>query len=57
MCHDQNNFVSINDIRLSRDNVKKAIKYLREIYRHGISKMRMISLNEQGGGISLSDRE
>lgn len=58
MCHDQNNFVSINDLRLSRGNVKKAIKYLREIYRHRISKTRMISLNgEEGGssGLSLSD--
>jgi len=57
MCHDQNNFVSINDLRLSRGNVKKAIKYLREIYRHRISKTRMISLNgEEGGnsGVSLS---
>lgn len=40
-------FTSINDIRLDIDNVKKAIKYLREIYRHRISKTRIISLNEQ----------
>lgn len=46
MCHDRNNFVAINDIRLTRDNVKKAIKYLREIYRHRISKTQMISLND-----------
>lgn len=52
MCHDQNNFVSINDLRLSRGNVKKAIKYLREIYRHRISKTRMISLNGEEGGSS-----
>lgn len=38
-------FISINDIRLTRDNVKKAIRYLREIYRHKISKTRIISLN------------
>ena len=46
MCHSRSNFVAINDIRLNRDNIKKAIKYLREIYRHRISKTRMISLNE-----------
>ena len=46
MCHDRSNFVSINDIRLNRDNIKKAIKYLREIYRHKISKTQMISLND-----------
>ncbi|TVP54641.1 MAG: hypothetical protein EA349_11045 [Halomonadaceae bacterium] len=45
MCHDQDSFVSINDIRLTRDSVKKAIRYLREIYRHRISKTQMISLN------------
>lgn len=46
MCHDRSNFVSINDIRLNRENIKKAIKYLREIYRHRISKTQMISLND-----------
>ena len=46
MCHDKNSFVSINDIRLDRESVKKAIKYLREIYRHRISKTQMISLND-----------
>lgn len=40
-------FTSINDIRLDIDNVKKAIKYLREIYRHRISKTRIISLNDK----------
>ena len=55
MCHDQDNFVSINDLRLSRGNVKKAIKYLREIFRHRISKTRMISLNgEEGSGSGLT---
>lgn len=39
-------FTSINDIRLNIDNVKKSIMYLREIYRHRISKTRIISLNE-----------
>jgi hypothetical protein len=38
-------FISINDIRLSRESVIKAIKYLREIYRHRISKTKVISLN------------
>ena len=46
LIHDQDKFVSINDIRLSRDSVKKAIKYLREIYRHRIGKTRVISLND-----------
>ncbi|MDC8831136.1 hypothetical protein [Alteromonas gilva] len=39
------NFTSINDIRLSVDCVKQAIHYLREIYRHRISKTRVISLS------------
>jgi len=47
MCHDKGSFVSINDIRLSRESVKKAVKYLREIYRHRISKTRMISLDDE----------
>ncbi|NVK74819.1 MAG: hypothetical protein HWE24_15220 [Oceanospirillaceae bacterium] len=38
-------FVSINDIRLDINNVKNAIKYLREIYRHRISKTNVLSLN------------
>ncbi|MEP0072327.1 MAG: hypothetical protein ABJE79_06465 [Marinomonas sp.] len=38
-------FVSINDIRLDVDNVKNAIKYLREIYRHRISKTSVLTLN------------
>ena len=42
-------FVSINDIRLSRDCVKKSIKYLREIYRHRIGKTKVISLNNHTG--------
>lgn len=47
LIHNKDKFVSINDIRLSRDSVKKAIKYLREIYRHKISKTKVISLNTQ----------
>ena len=46
---DKDKFVSINDIRLSRDCVKKAIKYLREIYRHRIGKTKVISLNNHTG--------
>ncbi|MES2821677.1 MAG: hypothetical protein V4812_22100 [Pseudomonadota bacterium] len=49
LIHDPEKFVSINDIRLSRDSVKKAIKYLREIYRHRIGKTRVISLNDYAG--------
>ena len=45
LINDSEKFCSINDIRLSRDSVKKAIKYLREIYRHKISKTRIVSLN------------
>ncbi len=47
LINNKDKFVSINDIRLSRDSVKKAIKYLREIYRHKISKTRVISLYQQ----------
>lgn len=39
-------FVSINDIRLTSENVKGAIKYLREIYRYRVSKTKLISLNQ-----------
>ena len=49
LINDKDKFVSINDIRLSRDCVKKAIKYLREIYRHRIGKTRVISLNSHTG--------
>jgi hypothetical protein len=47
-------FTSINDIRLSVDSVKGAIHYLREVYRHRISKTQMISLNSPSA-ITLSD--
>lgn len=40
LIHDAEKFVSINDIRLTRESVKQAIKYLREIYRHRIGKTR-----------------
>ncbi|MGH8436573.1 MAG: hypothetical protein ACRERX_19375 [Pseudomonas sp.] len=43
--HAPHKFVSINDIRLARDSVKKSIKYLREIYRHRIGKTPVVSLN------------
>lgn len=45
LIHNKDKFISINDIRLSRDSIKKTIKYLREIYRHKISKTTVISLN------------
>ncbi|MEI6895783.1 MAG: hypothetical protein V5789_14395 [Colwellia sp.] len=43
--NDEDKFVSINDIRLTSDNVKRAIKYLREIYRYRVSKTKLITLN------------
>jgi hypothetical protein len=49
LINDKDKFVSINDIRLSRDCVKKSIKYLREIYRHRIGKTKVISLNNHTG--------
>ncbi|NTS77137.1 hypothetical protein HR060_09655 [Catenovulum sp. SM1970] len=52
LIHDQGKFTSINDIRLTIECVKKAIHYLREIYRHRISKTKIISLND---GFSFSD--
>lgn len=57
LIHNKDKFVSINDIRLSRDNVKKAIKYLREIYRHRISKTRVVSLNTQASHSSKGVQE
>ncbi|NMP32314.1 hypothetical protein HII17_12140 [Thalassotalea sp. M1531] len=46
LIHDSKQFTSINDIRLTLDSVKNAILYLREIYRHRISKTKVISLND-----------
>ncbi|PCH61790.1 MAG: hypothetical protein COC19_04215 [SAR86 cluster bacterium] len=43
---DKNKFISINDIRLSSSSIKGTIMYLREIYRHRISKTKIISLND-----------
>lgn len=48
LIREQDKFVSINDIRLTSESIKKAIRYLREIYRHRISKTRILSLNEPG---------
>ena len=45
LIRDGKKFTSINDIRLSIESVTKAINYLREIYRHRISKTKVISLN------------
>jgi hypothetical protein len=53
LVRDNSKFTSINDIRLTRDSVKKSVHYLREIYRHRISKTQVISLNN-GKGASLS---
>ncbi|MBE5529892.1 hypothetical protein A9J41_06985 [Laribacter hongkongensis] len=46
LIHNPDKFVSINDIRLSRDSIKKTIRYLREIYRHRVGKTKIVSLNE-----------
>jgi hypothetical protein len=46
---DEHKFISINEIRLNVTNVKKAIRYLREVYRHRITKTRVISLNSTVG--------
>ena len=48
LIREKDKFVSINDIRLTRESVKKSIKYLREIYRHKISKTKVVSLNDDG---------
>ena len=45
LIRDDKKFTSINDIRLSIDSVMGAVHYLREIYRHRISKTRIISLD------------
>jgi hypothetical protein len=42
---DDDKFISINEIRLNTTNVKKSIRYLREVYRHRITKTKVISLN------------
>ncbi|WP_026970285.1 hypothetical protein [Aliagarivorans marinus] len=48
LINESGKFVSINDIRLELGNVQKAIKYLREIYRHRISKTNILSLDKEG---------
>ena len=49
-------FVSINDIRLQADNVCMAVKYLREIYRHRISKTNILTLDQESPAlVSLGD--
>lgn len=48
LIRDTDKFTSINDIRLTMECVKGAIRYLREIYRHRISKTQIISLNNYG---------
>jgi hypothetical protein len=45
LIHEKDKSVSINDIRLSWESVKKSIKYIREIYCHKMSKIKVISLN------------
>ena len=61
LINDPNKYTSINDIRLNIESVKKSIRYLREIYRHRISKTKVISLNPNsnrpdgnGSRVSLS---
>ncbi|TAA47238.1 hypothetical protein [Corallincola spongiicola] len=46
LIRDDSKFQSINDIRLSSENIKKTIRYLREIYRHRISRTKILSLSE-----------
>jgi hypothetical protein len=55
LIRNKDKFVSINDIRLSRDSVKKSIHYLREIYRHKISKTKVISLNNMSDSPAKKD--
>ena len=45
LIQDDKKFTSINEIRLNTLNIKKSIRYLREIYRHRITKTKVISLN------------
>ena len=54
LVRDSDKFTSINDIRLSINSVKKSIHYLREIYRHRISKTQVISLNKKQNKPTLS---
>ncbi len=53
LVRDSDKFTSINDIRLTINSVKKSIHYLREIYRHRISKTQVISLNKKVKKTSL----
>ncbi|MNF43407.1 hypothetical protein D3C85_701720 [compost metagenome] len=52
LINDKSKFVSIDAIRLSRECVK-AVKYLREIYRHRIGNTKVISLNNHTGKLTI----
>jgi len=55
LVRDDSKFTSINDIRLTVNSVKKSIHYLREIYRHRISKTKVISLNKDMSETTAKD--
>lgn len=57
MINQPEHFTSINDIRLSVDCVIRAINYLREIYRHRISKTQVISLSDKKAFTGSSEVE
>jgi len=59
LVQDEERFLAINDIRLNSSDVKRAVKYLREIYNHSINKTHMLSLNnfgvtEEGAAVLLN---
>jgi hypothetical protein len=46
LINDQNKFIGVDEIKLNKEHVKKSTKYLRNAYRHRVSKTRMLSLDE-----------
>jgi hypothetical protein len=56
LIRDDKKFTSIDDIRLSIESVMGAIHYLREIYRHKISKTRIISLDSNADSSEASSK-
>lgn len=46
MIPDGDKFIGVDEIKISLEQVKKAIVYLRHSYRHRVSKTRMLSLSD-----------
>lgn len=48
LINDPDKFIGVDEVKLSKQQIKQAIRYLRSAYRHRVSKTRMLSLNKLG---------